>query len=150
MWKPTCRISLFYDWDSFDFFANLFLASKDMTLNQLTGKWGEEEAIRHLRGKGMLILDVNWKFLHLEIDIIARDQKEIVIVEVKTRGTNAFGEPETFVNKTKQKKLIRAANLYLEQKKLSDEVRFDVIGIVKTNNIKTIMHIPGAFSPYGG
>lgn len=114
------------------------------------GKWGEEEAMLHLREKGMEILDCNWKFLHLEIDIIARDGNELVIVEVKTRGTDAFGDPEMFVNKTKQKKLIRAANHYLEQKGLSDEVRFDVVGIVKRENQKIIRHIPGAFQPFGG
>lgn len=118
-----------------------------MTANQEKGKWGEEEALRFLRSKGFEILDLNWKFLHLEIDIVAREGKELVIVEVKTRGTDAFGEPEVFVNKTKQKKLIRAANLYLEQKNISDEVRFDVIGIVKKNNQKTLRHIPGAFAP---
>ena len=118
-----------------------------MTANQEKGKWGEEEALRFLRGKGFEILDMNWKFLHLEIDIVAREGNEIVIVEVKTRGTDAFGEPETFVNKTKQKKLIRAANHYLELKNLSDEIRFDVIGIVKRNNQKVLKHIPGAFAP---
>lgn len=118
--------------------------------NQQTGKWGEEAAMRYLRGKGFEIKDLNWKFLHLEIDIVAMDGEQLVIVEVKTRGTDAFGEPEVFVNKTKQKKLIRAANLYLEQKKLSCEVRFDVVGIVKRNNESVLRHIPGAFQPFGG
>ena len=118
--------------------------------NQQTGKWGEEAAMRYLRGKGFEIKDLNWKFLHLEIDIVAMDGEQLVIVEVKTRGTDAFGEPEVFVNKTKQKKLIRAANLYLGQKKLSCEVRFDVVGIVKRNNESVLRHIPGAFQPFGG
>ena len=118
--------------------------------NQQKGKWGEESAMHYLRGKGFEIKDLNWKFLHLEIDIVAMDGEQLVIVEVKTRGTDAFGEPEVFVNKTKQKKLIRAANLYLEQKKLSCEVRFDVVGIVKRNNESVLRHIPGAFQPFGG
>jgi putative endonuclease len=121
-----------------------------MAENKATGKWGEEEAVKHLRSKGMEIIELNWTFLHLEIDIIARDRDELVIVEVKTRGTDAFGEPEMFVNKTKQKKLIRAANLYLDQKGIISEVRFDVVGIVKQQNLKTVKHIPGAFSPFGG
>ena len=121
-----------------------------MSENLDKGRWGEEEAMRFLRAKGWEILAANWRFLHLEIDLVARDGNEIVIVEVKTRGTDAFGEPEVFVNKTKQKKLIRAANHYLEQNNLSDEVRFDVIGIVKRNNRKTVKHIAGAFSPFGG
>ncbi len=118
--------------------------------NQEKGKWGEEAAVRYLRGKGFEILDLNWRFLHLEIDIVAKEGEELVIVEVKTRGTDAFGEPEVFVNKSKQSKLIRAANLYLEQKKLNNEVRFDVVGIVKRNNESVLRHIPGAFQPFGG
>jgi putative endonuclease len=118
--------------------------------NQAKGKWGEEEAIRYLRGKGMEIIDINWKFLHLEIDIVARDGKEVVIVEVKTRGTDAFGEPEVFVNKTKQSRLIRAASYYIAQKGISEEVRFDVIGIVKRLDQRSLKHIAGAFAPFGG
>src|SRR5574337_1722616 len=120
-----------------------------MTVQIEKGKWGEEEAVKFLRGKGYEILDVNWKFLHLEIDVVARDGETLVVIEVKTRGTTAFGEPEMFVNKTKQSRLIRAANHYLEQKQLGCEVRFDVIGIVKWNNVKTIRHVPGAFAPFG-
>ena len=106
--------------------------------------------MRYLRGKGFEIRDLNWKSLHLEIDIVAMDGNELVIVEVKTRGSDAFGEPEMFVNKTKQGKLIRAANLYLEQKKLTNEVRFDVVGIIKRNNESILKHIQGAFQPFGG
>jgi putative endonuclease len=120
------------------------------TEKQKKGKWGEDAAMRYLRGKGFVIREMNWTFLHLEIDIVAMDGDELVIVEVKTRGSNAFGEPEMFVNKTKQGKLIRAANLYLEQKKLKCEVRFDVVGILKMNNETILNHIPGAFQPFGG
>lgn len=111
------------------------------------GKWGEAEAVRFLRSQGLEILAMNWKFLHLEIDIVARDGPKLVVVEVKTRGTDAFGEPETFVNKTKQRKLIRAANHYLTQHNLGEEIRFDVIGIVRNKNGYSIRHIPDAFAP---
>lgn len=121
-----------------------------MNEKQKMGEWGEDAAVRYLRGKGFVIVEMNWKFLHLEIDIVAMDQEELVIVEVKTRGTDAFGEPEMFVDKKKQAKLIRAANLYLEQKKLTCEVRFDVVGIIKRNNESVLKHIPGAFQPFGG
>ncbi|MBI3510326.1 MAG: YraN family protein [Bacteroidetes bacterium] len=114
------------------------------------GKWGELEAVRLLRSKGYHILDVNWIFLHLEIDIVAMDGEQLVIVEVKTRSTNRHGEPEMFVNKKKQSRLVRAANLYLQHKHLTNEVRFDVVGIVRANNRLTTQHIAGAFSPYGG
>jgi putative endonuclease len=118
-----------------------------MAENQAKGKWGEEEAVRLLRQKGLEIICLNWRFLHLEIDIVAMEKNTLVIVEVKTRGSDAFGEPELFVNKTKQKKLIRAANHYLEQNRLTNEVRFDVIGIVKNKNEMRTKHIPNAFLP---
>lgn len=110
------------------------------------GKWGELEAIRMIREQGMEVLDVNWTFLHLEIDIVARDGNTLVIGEVKTRSTNAYGEPEMFVTPAKQKRLIRAANMYLQQKHLDNEVRFDVIGIVKNGNLIERSYVKDAFS----
>ncbi|HEU4716864.1 MAG TPA: YraN family protein [Bacteroidia bacterium] len=121
-----------------------------MAQNHETGKWGEEEAQGFLLSKGYEVLDVNWKFLHLEIDIVAKIGEKLVIVEVKTRGTDAYGDPEMFVSKTKQRKLIRAANLYLDQKKLENEVRFDVIGIIRNNGHFRLRHVQDAFAPFGG
>ncbi|GAB4151207.1 MAG: YraN family protein [Bacteroidia bacterium] len=118
-----------------------------MTEHHHTGKKGEQEAIRFLRGNGYDILHTNWTYLHLEIDIVAKKGEELVIAEVKTRSTDAFGEPETFVSKKKQRNLIKAANYYLEMHHLNAEVRFDVIGIVKKGAETVIHHIPGAFHP---
>ncbi len=119
-----------------------------MNEKQEIGSWGEAEAILMMREQGMNVLEVNWTFLHLEIDIIAMDGDILVIGEVKTRSTNAHGEPETFVTRPKQKKLVRAANLYLEHKKLSNEVRFDVIGIVKSGNRVVKSYVKGAFGAW--
>lgn len=119
-----------------------------MNEKQEIGTWGEVEAIRMMKEQGMNVIDVNWTFLHLEIDIVAMDGDILVIGEVKTRSTNAHGEPETFVTRAKQKKLIRAANLYLEQKKLTNEVRFDVIGIVKSGNRVVKSYVKGAFGAW--
>jgi putative endonuclease len=73
------------------------------------GKQGEEIAQQHLSDKGYKILQCNWRFGSEEIDIIARKDNILVIVEVKTRQTNFFGEPEESVTKKKQKFLVRAA-----------------------------------------
>ena len=118
-----------------------------MNEKQALGKWGEIEAIRMLKENGLEVIEANWSFLHLEIDIVAKDRDQLVIVEVKTRGTNEYGEPEMFVTRAKQKKLIRAANWYMEHKKLANEVRFDVIGIVKNGNEVNANYIKDAFSP---
>lgn len=113
---------------------------------QALGKWGEIEAIRILKENGLEVIEANWTFLHLEIDIVAKDGDTLVIVEVKTRGTDAYGDPETFVTRAKQKKLIRAANWYLQNKKLSNEVRFDVIGIVREFDGMRSRYIQNAFT----
>jgi putative endonuclease len=118
-----------------------------MNEKQALGKWGELEAIRLLKENGLEVIEANWIFLHLEIDIIAKDGDTLVIAEVKTRSTDAYGDPEMFVSRAKQKKLIRAANWYLQNKKLNNEVRFDVVGIVQGfDGIKT-RYIKEAFTP---
>lgn len=117
-----------------------------MNEKQTLGKWGETEAIRILTEQGLEVIEANWTFLHLEIDIVAKDGDKLVIVEVKTRGSNEYGEPEMFVTRSKQKKLIRAANWYMEHKKLTNEVRFDVIGIVKNGNEVVTNYVKDAFS----
>lgn len=111
-----------------------------------TGKKGEEMAATFLREKGMTILETNWRFGYLEADIIAKFEKTLVVIEVKTRKSNYFGEPESFVTKQKQKNLIRAANEYIERKNLDLEVRFDIISIV-LNDYNAIRHIEDAFYP---
>jgi putative endonuclease len=120
-----------------------------MNEKQALGKWGEIEAIKLLKEHGLEVIEANWTFLHLEIDIVAKDGDTLVVVEVKTRSTDAYGDPEMFVSRAKQKKLIRAANWYLQNKKLNNEVRFDVVGIVQGfDGIKT-SYVKGAFSPIG-
>jgi putative endonuclease len=71
----------------------------------------------------------------------------LVIVEVKTRSTNAFGEPEIAVTKQKQKFLIRAAQNYIQQKNINEECRFDIISIIAKNGKNIIHHIEDAFYP---
>ena len=108
-----------------------------------TGKKGEEEATAFLRGLGYKILHINWRHKHLELDIIAQDGNFLVIVEVKTRKNVDFGEPESFVTKKKQQKIIRATHEFILQNGIESEVRFDIVSI--TNQTKQIEHIKRAF-----
>jgi putative endonuclease len=71
--------------------------------SQNLGIEGEEIARKHLLKKGYEILDINWRFKKLEIDIISKQADTIVFVEVKTRSNDVFGDPEVFVTKKKQK-----------------------------------------------
>ncbi|MBP5709504.1 MAG: YraN family protein [Bacteroidales bacterium] len=111
------------------------------------GKTGEEAAIAYYLKQNYTILDTNWRFGHLEVDVIAENEDTIVFCEVKTRSSNCFGEPESFVTLQKQKNIIRAANSYVLRKGINKDVRFDVISIIKNNNGCTLNHIPDAFCP---
>ena len=112
-----------------------------------TGKLGENIAEKYLTKEGHIILDKNWHFGKEELDIIARKDDIIIFVEVKTRESNAFGEPEEFVTRKKQKHIIRAANAYIEKKNLEMKVRFDVIAVLLDKEKHSIHHIEDAFYP---
>ena len=111
------------------------------------GIQGEEIASGYLAGKGYKIVERNWRFGKDEIDIIAENEQFLVIVEVKTRSTNYYGNPEEAVWDQKQRSLIRAANEYVIQKEIDKEVRFDIFSIVIESNKQTIRHIEDAFYP---
>lgn len=118
-----------------------------MNENKKTGNEGESKAAEHLRTAGYEILETNWRFGQEEIDIIARDKDFLVIAEVKTRSTNYFGEPETFVTKQKQRHLIKAAGAYIEKHGLDLEARFDIVSVLKSGEVYKVHHIKNAFYP---
>ena len=111
------------------------------------GKQGEHLARKFLEEKGFQILDTNWRHEKDEIDIVAMDNDELVIVEVKTRSTDYFGEPADSVGYKKERFLIRATEAYLEEKDLDIDSRFDIVSIVLNNSEKKIDHIKDAFYP---
>ncbi len=111
------------------------------------GDEGEEEACRYLRVNGYKILERNWRFKKLEVDIIAQKGELMAFIEVKTRKNNTFGEPEIFVTNKKQSFLIAAAHQYLTENNIDLESRFDIIAIVQLNNNQTVKHLEGAFYP---
>ncbi len=111
------------------------------------GEKGEELARNFLRKKGYKIIETNWRFGKDEIDIIAIDNDYLVIVEVKTRSSNYFVEPEFAVNKKKQSFLIRAAHAYIIKKDIDLEARFDIVSIIITSQKTHINHIDFAFYP---
>ena len=118
-----------------------------MTIAQELGREGETIASTYLIEKGFLVKENNWRFRNDEIDIIAENDEFILIVEVKTRSGIYFGAPEVFVNRAKQKNLIRAAQAYIEKTDSDKEIRFDIIAIVKTKEKTIIEHIENAFYP---
>jgi putative endonuclease len=111
------------------------------------GVEGEKIAKKHLLDKGYAILQQNWRFKKLEVDIIASYKDLIVFVEVKSRSTSDFGEPELFVTKKKQGFLISAAHEYLVSNDIELECRFDIVSVLQNNNKISVKHLEGAFYP---
>lgn len=112
---------------------------------------GEKEAAKILEKKGFRIVARNWRMGHLEVDLIAESKKDIVFAEVKAR-TTTFGNkmPEEYVDETKRKHMVTAANAYIKYKQIDKSPRFDIIGIIihpETNNITYSNHIENAFYP---
>jgi len=111
------------------------------------GKRGEEIAEKYLIQKGFKILDRNWRHNAKEIDIIARGDKTLVIVEVKSRDHHFYEEPKDAVTIQKQRYLINAADAYIRKNEIEMETRFDIISIVFSPGSYDLEHIEGAFYP---
>lgn len=109
------------------------------------GKKGEQLAIDYLVEKGYTILDKNWRFQKAEIDIIAQKENTLAVVEVKTRSSDYFGNPQDFVNPKKIQLSVSAINEYVISKDLDVDVRFDIIAIIKTEKETKIEHLEDAF-----
>ena len=109
------------------------------------GKKGEKLAIDFLIKNGYQILEKNYRYLKAEVDIIAQKENILAIVEVKTRSTDYFGDPQDFVNPKKIKLLLSAIDYYVIEKDLDVEVRFDIIAIIHKNNNTKIEHLEDAF-----
>ena len=104
-----------------------------MAAHNELGKWGEDLAVAYLQGKDYTIIERDWKSGRRDIDIIAGDENgTIVFVEVKTRRSHAFGEPEDAIDYRKMQSLQQAINHYIKLHRLNSEVRFDIISIVGT------------------
>ena len=114
-----------------------------------TGKWGEKTAARFLKEKGFKIIGRRVTVGRRdEIDLVARDGRCLVFVEVKTRATERYGRPSTAVDRAKRHTLSRAAIRYLQAVKAKPvDFRFDVVEIVGIfgGPDPLIRHIENAF-----
>lgn len=114
------------------------------THNEL-GELGEDLAVEELEKNGYEIVERNWRYKKAEIDIIARKNEVLAIVEVKTRSNDYIGNPQDFVSPKKIKMLVEAVNEYVVSKDLDVEVRFDIIAIIINQNKLTLEHLEDAF-----
>lgn len=109
------------------------------------GKKGEQMAVDYLLKRGYYVLERNYRFDKAEVDIIAQKDNLLAIVEVKTRSTADFGNPQDFVKPKQIQRLVKAVNEYVMEHDLDVEVRFDIIAIVKQNKSFEIEHLEDAF-----
>ena len=115
---------------------------KDKKYNKKIGSFGEMLVITYLENMNYEILDKNYKTKFGEIDIIAKDKKEYVFIEVKTRQNFHYGMPCEAVNERKQKHIWNATRYYIYSHKLEDQyIRIDVIEIYKRKNRFYLHHI---------
>lgn len=98
-----------------------------------TGAIAEQIAQAYLIKKGYRIVTANWYYCHLELDIVAMDGDELVIVEVKSRYGDGFDHPTEAISRKKMRQVIEAAEAYIQETGWEKDTRFDLITVVFTS-----------------
>jgi putative endonuclease len=109
------------------------------------GAYGEALAARHLIQQGMVLLDRNWRCDLGEVDLVLRDGRVLVICEVKTRSSLAYGSPLEGVTEQKTARLRRLAARWLADHDVHPgEVRIDLVGVLlKADGPAEVDHVKG-------
>jgi putative endonuclease len=119
-----------------------------MAVHNDKGKQGEELAISTLVAKGYSVLHTNWRFQRTEVDIIAKIGSTLVFVEVKTRSSEYFGLPESFVTEAKKRSFGKASEAYCQIHQLNDaDIRYDIIAVIINEKMQEVQHFEDAFFP---
>lgn len=128
------------------------MSSGNKTQAQRQGQKIEQLAAQYLQRQGVTIIEKNMTCRHGEIDIIGKHGGTLLFVEVRFRGNTHYGSGAETVNWLKQQKLIKAAQYYLQSKKLSDNIgcRFDVVSVSRNTGTSPAQEyifqwIPNAF-----
>ena len=108
-----------------------------MAKRQTPGAAAEQKACNLLRKHGLKIRARNYQTRLGEIDIIAEDGDTLVFVEVRLRSNSAFGTPGESITTTKQRRILRASQHYLQKEKIGDTrpCRFDAICLTNTGTL---------------
>lgn len=101
-----------------------------MALHNKLGREAEEMAVTYLVKNGYEILHCNWRYSRYEIDIIAKKNDLLKIVEVKSLQSSAIRYPEQSVTKKKFKDLLKAADEFLFRHRQYRHVQFDILSII--------------------
>jgi putative endonuclease len=116
-----------------------------MAAHNILGQKGEEAAVSYLLQKAYVIRHRNWKKGHFELDIVAANAGELVVIEVKTRRNTNFALPQDAVTENKIKRTVWAADAYIRHFQLDMPVRFDIITVVGQEGKFHIEHMEAAF-----
>lgn len=109
------------------------------------GKKGEKLAVDFLVKNGYTILEKNFRYQKAEVDIIVQKGNLVAAVEVKTRSTPEFGNPQDFVKPKQIQQLVKAMDHYISEKDLDVEMRFDIVAIIQNKAGTRIEHLEDAF-----
>ena len=99
------------------------------------GKWGECKAAEYLREKGLYIRHIDWHDKHRDLDIVAidADMTTLYIIEVKTRASDTWGEPDDAIDLENKKNILKATSKYVSLYRLEHlNVHYDTISVVGT------------------
>ena len=100
-----------------------------MASHNILGKEGEQMAVNWLQEKGYEILHRNWRHSHYEIDIVAKKDERLHIVEVKARYGIKYGHPEDSVTKKKFRHLQKATDEFLFLNPGYKWIQYDILAI---------------------
>ena len=113
---------------------------------QQFGSNSESLATWYLKKSGYKILEQNYRTPLGEIDIIAKEKKTIVFVEVKSRRSNRYGNPKWAVTTRKQRKISMVALQYLKStRQMDNRARFDVVTVISNQDEPQIEIVKNAF-----
>lgn len=118
-----------------------------MTTQLELGRIAERLAQKYVIGLGYEILATNWQFGHLELDIIAKDKGQLVIIEVKSRNGIRYEHPSEAVTDKKIKFIVDAAEAYIIENNIDADTRFDVITVIFFGENHELEHFADAFYP---
>lgn len=120
-----------------------------MARHNTTGSYGENVAVAYLEDNGFVVIERNWHDGNRhEIDIVAIKDSEMHIVEVKTRSSDEWQEPQDAVDDKKRMHIVRAANAYLKLHDVMRVVHFDILTVVGNDGDCKVTLIEDAFDPH--
>src|SRR5574344_599536 len=116
-----------------------------MAKHNILGFNGEQIAAEYMESRGFKILHRNWRSGHKELDMVTTKDNQLVVIEVKTRYSDIYGQPQDAVDARKIRKIVSATDSYIKLFSIDMPVRFDIITIILGERESQIEHIEDAF-----